>query len=142
MTRNEIQTLVESFVRAWAAEDLDALVECYDKHAELISPLLHTVRGIEAIERSHQDLFLAFSEVVTDVHDLVIDVENQRAVLVFTTHATQRREFLGFPASGRRTATQMAFIFHFKGARIVAERRLYDFTGFLMQLGILKAKGA
>lgn len=141
MTHNEIQTLVDQFVRAWTAEDLDALLECYDEGAELISPLLHTVRGIEAIERSHQDLFLAFSNIATEVHDVVVDVENQQAVLVFTIHATQHGDFLGFAASGRRIATPSAFVFHLKNGRIISERRLYDFGGLLMQLGILKARG-
>jgi len=140
MTRNEIQTLVDRFVRAWTAKDLDALLECYDEQAELFSPLLHTLRGVEAIERSHQDLFLAFSDVVTEVHDVVIDVENERAVLVFTIHTTQQGDFLGYPASGRRIATPSAYVFHLKNGRIMSERRLYDYGGFLMQLGIIKAK--
>jgi steroid delta-isomerase-like uncharacterized protein len=141
MTYDEIQSLVERFARAWAAEDLEALLECYDAHAELISPLLHTVRGIEAIERAHQNLFLAFADGAVDVHDVVIDVDKQRAVLVFTINATHRGEFLGVPASGRRTATSSAFVFHVKDGRIISERRVYDYAGFLMQLGILKAKG-
>ena len=140
MTREEIQALVDRFVKAWAAEDIEALLACYDERAELTSPLLHTQRGIEAIERVHQDLFLAFADVVAEVHDIVIDTVAQRAVLVLTLHFTQRGEFLGFPASGRRGANQMAFVFHFKGGRIISERRLYDYGGFLMQLGILKAK--
>ena len=140
MTRTEIQTCVAQWVRAWGAEDIDALLECYDPHAELISPLLHTVRGIEAIEHVHQDLFVAFSDIVPDVQDVVIDVENQRAVLVFMNHATQKGELLGFPASGRRIATPSAFIFQFKNGHIISERRLYDYGGFLMQLGILKTK--
>jgi steroid delta-isomerase-like uncharacterized protein len=141
MTRIEIQALVERFVRAWTAKDLEALLECYDERAELNSPLLHTVRGITAIERAHQDLFLAFSDVATDVHDVVIDVENQRAVLVFTTHTTQQGDLLGFPASGRRIATPGAYVFHFKNDRIISERRFYDYGGLLMQLGIIKTKG-
>jgi steroid delta-isomerase-like uncharacterized protein len=141
MTHGEIQTFVERFARASTAQDLEAVLECYDEQAELISPLLHTVRGIAAIERAHQDLFLAFSDIVADVHDVVIDVEKQQAVLVFTMHATQRGEFLGFPASGRRIATPSAWIFHLKNGRIISERRVYDFAGFLMQLGILKTKG-
>jgi steroid delta-isomerase-like uncharacterized protein len=141
MTRNEIQVLVERFVKAWAGEDIDGLLACYDEQAELVSPLLHTVRGLEAIEAAHQDLFIAFADVVADVHDIVIDVEDQRAVLVFTTHATQNGEFLGFPPSQRRIATPSAYVFHLKDGRIVSERRIYDFAGFLMQLGILKAKG-
>ncbi len=140
MTRSEIQAFVESWVRAWAAEDLDALLACYDEQAELVSPLLRTMRGIAAIERSHQDLFLAFSDMVADVHDIVIDVENQQAVLVLTIHATQKGDFLGFSASHRRTATPSAFIFRLKDGRIIAERRLYDFGGLLMQLGIIKAR--
>lgn len=141
MTRTEIQTLVERLVRAWAAEDIDALLECYDEQAELISPLLHTVRGIEAIEGAHQDVFVAFSDIVLEVHDVVIDVENQRAVLVFTHHATQKGDLLGFPSSGRRVAAPSAFVFQFTNGRIISERRLYDYGGFLMQLGILKTKG-
>ncbi|MBZ5560291.1 MAG: ester cyclase [Acidobacteriia bacterium] len=141
MTHQEIRTLVEKFVRAWAAEDLDALLACYDENAELVSPLLHTQRGIEAIERSHQDLFLAFSDVVADVHDIVIDVEHQKAVLVFTINATQKADFHGVAATGRRVETPSAFVFHFKNGRIVSDRRLYDYGGFLMQLGILKTRG-
>ena len=140
MTRSEMHTFVESWVRAWSAEDLDALLECYDEQAELVSPLLRTVRGIAAIERSHQDLFTAFSDVAVDIHDIVIDVENQQAVLVFTIHATHKGEFLGFPASGRRFTNASAYIFRLKDGRIIAERRLYDFGGFLMQLGIIKTK--
>lgn len=141
MTHSEIEALVQRFLTAWNGEDIDGLLACYDEQAELVSPLLHTVRGLAAIEGAHQDLFTAFAEVASDVHDIVVDVENQRAVLVFTIHATQNGEFLGFPPSRRRTATPSAFVFHLKDGRIVSERRIYDFAGFLMQLGILKAKG-
>ena len=110
------------------------------RRSELASPLLRTVRGLSAIERSHQDLFLAFADVTVDVHDVIIDQERQQAVLIFTIHATQQGEFLGFPASRRRTATPSAFVFTLKSGRIVRERRLYDFGGFLMQLGIIKTR--
>jgi len=140
MTRDEIRTLVDRWVVAFTTKDLEALLACYDEHAELTSPLFHNVRGIEGLERSHQDLFVAFSDVASDVHDVVIDTDDQRAVLVFTIHATQRGDFLGFPPSGRRTAATSAFIFHMKDGRIIAERRLYDFGGFMMQLGIIKTK--
>jgi steroid delta-isomerase-like uncharacterized protein len=140
MTRSEIHAFVESWVRAWSAEDLEALLACYDEQAELVSPLLRTVRGVGAIERSHQDLFSAFSDVVVDVHDVIVDVDNQQAVLVFTIHATQKGEFLGFAASRKRTATPSAYIFRLRDGRIIAERRLYDFGGLLMQLGIIKPR--
>ena len=140
MTRNEIHEFVTAWVRAWTAEDLEALLACYADDAELVSPLFRTVQGLSAIERSHQDLFLAFADVEVDVHDVVIDEEQQQAVLIFTIHATQRGEFLGFPPSGRRTGAPSAFVFTLKDGRIVRERRLYDYGGFLMQLGILKTR--
>ena len=140
MTRSEIQAFLESWVRAWTAEDLEALLACYDEQAELVSPLLRTVRGVGAIERSHQDLFSAFSDIAVDVHDIIVDVDNQQAVLVFTIHATQQGEFLGVAPSRKRTATQSAYIFRFKDRRIIGERRLYDFGGLLMQLGIIKPR--
>src|SRR5262249_54715118 len=140
MTRIQIQEFVSAWVRAWTAEDLEALLACYDNDAELVSPLLRTVRGLSAIERSHQDLFLAFADVEVEVHDVVIDEAQQRAVLIFTTHATQQGEFLGLPPSRRRTATASAFVFTLENGRIASERRLYDYGGFLMQLGIIKTR--
>src|SRR5262245_3330894 len=99
MTRSEIEMLVQSWLRAWAARDLKALLGCYDEEAELISPLVRTARGVDAIGRSFLSLGVAFSDVETDAHDVIIDVDNQQAVLVFTIHATHRGEFMGFPAS-------------------------------------------
>jgi len=135
-----MRTFVESWVRAFAAEDLDALLAFYDPQAELVSPLLHTVRGIDAIERSHQDLFVAFTNVTADIHDIIVDVESQQAVLVFTIHGTQRGELLGFPPSGRRSSTPSAYVFRLKDDRIIAERRVYDYGGVLIQLGIIKPR--
>ena len=140
MTRDEIQTLVDEFVAAWTAQNLERLLACYDDHAELSSPLLHTQKGINGIERAHQDLFLGFADMASEVHNVVIDVERQQAVLVFTISATQRGDFHGYPASGRRVLTPSAFVMQLKNGRIISERRLYDYGGFLMQLGILKAR--
>src|SRR5260221_480199 len=123
MTREEIQAFVDRFVKAWAAEDIEALLPCYDDQAELTSPLLHTQRGIEAIERVHQDLFLAFSNVEVEVHDIVIDTAEQRAVLVMTIPFTQAGEILGDAAAGRRGADQAALVLLFKAGRIISERR-------------------
>ena len=34
----------------------------------------------------------------------------------------------------------MVFLFEFQDGRIVRERRIYDFTGLLVQIGVLSAK--
>jgi predicted ester cyclase len=75
------------------------------------------------------------------MEDLIIDrgVED-RAVLVFTSEVTHRGDLFGMPGTGRRVENSGAFIIRLENGRIVSERRLYDFTGLLVQLGVLKAR--
>ena len=44
------------------------------------------------------------------------------------------------PGTGRRVEVSGAFVMRFENGLIVSERRLYDFVGMLLQLGVLKAK--
>jgi ketosteroid isomerase-like protein len=44
------------------------------------------------------------------------------------------------PSTGRKSLNRCAFVFTFKDGLIASEIRLYDFTGWLVQLGVLKAK--
>ena len=146
MTHNEIRSFLERYVRAWERQDIDALLDCYAKGAEIVSPMLRTRRGEAEIEASFQDLFLAFGDFVLTIDDVVIDTQSEggaiRAVMIMTTHATHRGEIFGMAGSGRRVESQMMFAFRFAGDRIKSERRLYDFTGLLVQLGVLKTKHA
>jgi hypothetical protein len=45
---------------------------------------------------------------------------------------------------GQRAAVTIpvAFLYEFKDGKIVRDRRMYDFTGLLIQLGTLRAKPA
>jgi predicted ester cyclase len=53
---------------------------------------------------------------------------------------TQKGEFFGFPPDGRKFQFRLASLFFFSDGKIDREIRIYDFTGMLMQLGVLKAK--
>jgi predicted ester cyclase len=46
----------------------------------------------------------------------------------------------GVPATGRKFEVQGVLVFYFKDGKIIKERRLYDFTSMLIQLGFLKAR--
>ena len=46
------------------------------------------------------------------------------------------------PGIGRRIERTVAYILTFRDGLIVNERRVYDFTNMLMQLGVLKARPA
>ena len=87
------------------------------------------------------DLFKAFSDSKIGVEDIIIDDERgDRCVTLFTSHGTHRGMLFGLPGTGRRVEIKGVFVMKFEGDHIVSERRIYDFVGMLVQLGVLKAK--
>jgi len=141
MTRDQIQALIDRYLRGWERRDVQTLVDCYTTDCEIISPMFRTVRGRSEVEASFEDMFLVFTDFEIRVDDLVIDATDGRAALIMTTHATHHGEIFRLPASGRRIELHQVFAFHVKGDQIRFERRLYDYTGMLIQLGVLKAEG-
>ena len=49
-------------------------------------------------------------------------------------------EFLGLPPIGKSFHLKAVLLYELEAGKIVRERRIYDFTGMLMQIGILKAR--
>ena len=49
---------------------------------------------------------------------------------------------MGLPPSGRSFRYAAVFLYELKDRQIVRERRISDFTGLLVQIGVLKAKPA
>lgn len=49
---------------------------------------------------------------------------------------------MGIPGSGRRVEFECVLIFDIEDGLITRERRIYDFTGMLIQLGVLRGKPA
>ena len=47
---------------------------------------------------------------------------------------------MGMPATGRPFHLAVVFLYELRDHKIVRERRIYDFTGLLLQIGVLKAK--
>jgi steroid delta-isomerase-like uncharacterized protein len=143
MTSDEIRTFVRVHKEAIANGDVKALADEYAEDGEVISPLLHTVRGRQGIEESWRSLFRAFSNLTLTVEDLIIEQEGDgAAAFVFTWQATHAGDALGFPASGRRFTILGVNLMRFRGDKIVYDRRIYDFTDLLLQIGVLKAKTA
>lgn len=141
MTREDIHVCVRRFVDAWQKGHVPALVDCYTDTAQVASPIFHSLAGRKQLEQSFHELFQAFADWELRIDDIVIDREDgDRAVLLFTAHATQRGEMFGVSATGRRFETRGVFILTFEDGHIAKDTRLYDFTGMLVQLGVLKAK--
>jgi steroid delta-isomerase-like uncharacterized protein len=143
MTSDEIHSFLDRFVRAWEKQDITALGTCYAETCTVVSPIFHTLKGRAQVERSYTDLFRAFSNPSIRVDDTVIGTGMPpRAVIVWTVQSTHAGEIFGVPGSGRRIERTIAYFLTFRDGLIVNERRVYDFTNMLMQLGVLKAKPA
>jgi len=141
MTSDEIRAFVRRYVDLTQHENLRELVECYDERARVESPMFHTIQGRADIEKSYRDLFRAFDEWDFKIDDILVDQETgDRAALVYTVQATHRGDLFGMPGTGRRAEVRGVYVLSFENGRIVSERRLYDFTGLLVQLGVLKAR--
>jgi predicted ester cyclase len=139
MTRAEILALFKR--RQEAFEDLDAkaLAADYTDAAVIESPSTGVHAGRDA-EKNLRTIFEAFLDITLSVDELVID--GDIVVVIHSCEATHMREFLGFEPTGKRFQMSMAFVHRLKDGKIVHERRIYDFTGLLVQIGVLKAKPA
>jgi steroid delta-isomerase-like uncharacterized protein len=143
MTTDEIRSFLDRFVHAWEHQDVAALSACYTDDCVVVSPIFSTLKGRAKVEKSYADLFHAFSNPSIHVDDIVISGdEPARAVIVWTVKSIHTGDIFGMPGSGKRIERTIAYFFTFRGGLIASERRLYDFTSMLMQLGVLKAKPA
>ena len=138
MIRDDILALVARRHAAWAARDAAALAQTHAEHGTVASPVGGVLEGREEIERIYRLWFSAFPDVVMQQDDLLID--GDRVVLIARMLGTHAGEFFGLPPTGRRVEVQVAHLMTVADGVVVDERRIYDFTGVLVQVGVLKAK--
>jgi predicted ester cyclase len=139
MTREEIEAFFKR--RQEAYEDLDAatLAADYADDAVIISPSSGTHSKRDA-EKSLRLIFTAFLDITMTVDDMIID--GDKVVTVHSVEGTHMQELLGIAPTGKRFQMSVALIHQLKDRKIVREQRVYDFTGMLVQIGVLKARPA
>jgi steroid delta-isomerase-like uncharacterized protein len=140
MTREQMQDFIK---RRWEAyDDLDAAALAFDyaENAMIESPTAGVHTGPEAAERAFRVIFNAFLDLTTTVDNVIVDGNN--AVTVLLLEGTHIGDFLGIPPTGKRFTMPAVFFYQLENGKIVRERRIYDFTGLLVQIGVLKAKPA
>ena len=100
-----------------------------------------TRRGLDEIEESYRAFFKSFPDAQMAIESMVIDPPHAASFL--TVGATHTAEFFGLPGTSRHIDIRMArFIDIDEQGLIEYERRIYDFTGVLVQVGVLRAKPA
>lgn len=140
MPNAEITQFFQTQQLHWNARDPEALTGCHTDDGTIVSPIFRTVQGGPAILSSYRALFEIFPDWDYVGEDLLID--GNRVAQPFSVKATHVGEFMGLPGSGRRFEIQGVRLFTLRDGRIQFERRYYDFTGLLIQIGILRGKPA
>ncbi|HUR94223.1 MAG TPA: ester cyclase [Gemmatimonadales bacterium] len=135
-----VALLLDAHQRAWAARDPEALTNTHHADGVIVSPIFRTVRGRPAILHSYQGLFAIFPDWHYQPRQAVVDAT--RVAQPFVVQATHTGNFMGLAGTGRRVEIEGVCFFELTDGLIAHERRYYDFTGMLIQLGVLRAKPA
>jgi steroid delta-isomerase-like uncharacterized protein len=124
----------------WDRRDVEALSRRHAADGVIVSPIFGTVHGQADILASYVSLFKTFPDWTYVGEDILVD--GARGAQEFTVQATHSGAFMGLPPTGRRFDIRGVRMFQMKDGLIAHERRFYDFTGLLIQLGILRGKPA
>ena len=140
MTREEIVSLFSRRAVAQGDHDVDGLTSLYAESCVVESPLGGTHQGRDAIAQVLRTFFDAFPDAELSQEDLIID--GDQVVQVGTLSGTDTGGLMGMAPSRRPALVPMVMVCRVADGLIVHERRIYDFTGMLVQIGVLKAKPA
>jgi steroid delta-isomerase-like uncharacterized protein len=141
MTRDELHGIAERYVELWRRRDPVAVAQCHASDGVAESPIYATLRGRKAIEDASRAFFTSFPDATLDVDAILVD--SPRLAIFTTVNATHVNEFFGMPGTNRHLEFRNALLMEMDDqGLIVHERRIYDFTGLLVQLGVLRAKPA
>jgi steroid delta-isomerase-like uncharacterized protein len=135
------EDLVAFFARRQEAFDnLDAsrLAADYADDCVVDSPTGGTHSGRVAAEKVLKAVFDAFLDLKVRGERLIVD--GNQVAQILSIEGTDLGGFLGLPPTGKIFQLPAVFLYELNGLTIVRERRIYDFTGMLVQIGALKAK--
>jgi steroid delta-isomerase-like uncharacterized protein len=138
MTRDDILALMQRRHAAWDAHDASALSATHAEKGVVVSPTGGVLEGRAEVARVYRLWFSAFPDIAYVDNEILID--GDRVVEIARLAGTHLGEFFSVPATGRRVEVQGVVVMTVADGFVVEERRIYDFTGFLIQVGVLKAK--
>lgn len=137
MTRTQIEALFARRQDDYDNLDAASLAADYSDDAVIDSPISGRHGKAEA-EQGFQAVFKAFLDLTVTTEYLIIDAGH--VALVLTLEGTNIGGLFGLPPSGKSFKVPAVFLCELKAGKIVRERRIYDFTGMLVQVGVLRAK--
>ena len=140
MGRADLERLTERYFTIMNRHDPRALAALYAPECAVESPLFSSLRGRPAVEESFRKWFVIFPDVEFRRESTIIDPPSVAVATVAT--ATHEGELFGLPASHKKIEFRVIRLVTVEDGLIQTERRVYDFTGLLVQLGVLRARPA
>ena len=140
MTRDDILGLLDRRQMAWNARNAAALAALHATDGVVASPTGGVLEGRPEIERIYRLWLSAFPDLVMEAEEVVI--EGSRVAQIVRVTGRHDGDFFGIAPTGRHVEAQMASVMTVADGLITEERRIFDFTGVLLQVGVLKAKPA
>lgn len=138
MTHDEIVAFFQRREDLYNDFDAAALAADYADDAVIDSPIAGVHTGGLAAEQALRAVFAAFLDRKMRTESLLID--GDLVAQVFAIEGTHIGEFLGLPPTGKPFRHTAVFLYELRNRLIVRERRIYDFTGLLIQIGVMKEK--
>lgn len=141
MTRDDIVAMFDRRQQALDRLDARALAADHTEDCVLESPFAGgTATGPDAIAAVYERYFSTFADITFTREALIVD--GNTVVLLERVAGTDTGGVMGLAPSGRAMSYMIAIQYELRDGRIARERRVYDFTGVLLQIGALKAKPA
>ena len=137
MDRAELQAFADRYIETWQRRNPAALAQYHAADGVVESPMYQTRRGRAAIEEAYRAFFTSFPDVTTEVEAVLIDPP--RLALFTIINATHVNEFFGLQGTNRHIEFRNARLLEVSEGLIKHERRIYDFTGILVKVGVLRA---
>jgi steroid delta-isomerase-like uncharacterized protein len=138
MTRQETEAFFARRQAAYESLDAAALAQDYTDDSVIESPWSGVHSGREAAVKGLQAVFDCFQDLKLRTDSLVIDGDHVAQVITMNGHNVGG--YMGLPPTGKPFVASALFLYDLRRGKIVRERRIYDFTGVLVQVGVLKAK--
>ena len=138
ISETDLSALTERHLEAHRRRDPAAIASCYHPEAVIVSPMSAPTRGRAAVESYYAALFAAFSDLEITVDATVVDPPH--VVSFMTIRATHTDEFFGYPGTNKPMEVAVARLMTIEDGLIMHQRSVFDFTGLLVQVGVLRAK--
>lgn len=129
-----LERFVEEVINRGRLEAADELVE--ENFVEL-DPLPGQRQGREGLKDVIGMMRIAFPDIHWVVEETI--ASGDKVVSRFKWSGTQRGDFLGIPATGRKVVVPGVVIDRLSGGRMADSRILMDTFGLMQQLGVIPA---